>query len=192
MENLKEIAKLNSGFQGKVSQGEDFKQIKLKDVTRDGSINYGGLESFSSEKVNEKYLLKKNDIILKAKSGDNTAAIINEEVENMVATAHFIVIRVEDENIIDPEYLAMYLNSEYAQNYFKSCREGIAISIIKLKSLENLPIKMIDIEKQRELAKIYRLLNEEKDTIQKLIEAREKQFKVHLKNILEKGDDKND
>lgn len=188
MEILKNIAKPSSGFQGKTAEGENFKQIKLKDVTKDGNINYEELESFNSDKVNEKYILKKNDIILKAKSGDNTAALITEDVENIVATSHFIVIRVNDENEINPEYLAMYLNSEYAQNYFKSYREGTSIPIIKLKTLENLPVKKIDITKQKELAKIYRLLNEEKVTMQKLIETREKQFKAYLKNELQKGD----
>ncbi|CEP90230.1 EcoKI restriction-modification system protein HsdS [[Clostridium] sordellii] len=192
MKSIKDIAILNSGFQGKTSQGNNFRQIKLKDLTSYENIKYEELESFNSEKVNEKYLLKKNDIILKAKSGDNTAALINEEVENVVATSHFIVIRVKDENEIDPKYLAMYLNSEYAQNYFKSHREGTTIPIIKLKTLENLPVKKLDIEKQRDLAKIYGLLNEEKETMQKLIEIREKQFKVYLKNELEKWDRKND
>lgn len=194
MKILKEIAILISGFQGKVLEGDSYKQIKLKDVTRDGNINYEGLESFDVDKVNEKYILKKNDIILKAKSGDNTAALINKNVKNTVATAHFIVIRVKDEykDEIDSEYLGMYLNSEYAQNYFASYREGVATPILKLKNLENLPVKKIDIKKQKELAKIYRLLNEEKETMQKLIEARDKQFKVHLRNTLEKGDVKND
>lgn len=187
MKILKDIAMLNSGYQGRVSEGNDFKQIKLKDVTRDGVINYKELSTFSSEKVNEKYILKKNDIIIKAKSGDNTAAIIDEEIENTVATSHFIVIRIEDENIIDPQYLAMYLNSEFAQDYFDIYREGTAIPIIKMKTLESLPIKVLSIEKQKELAKIYRLLNEEKITMQKLVEAREKQFKQYLKDELEKG-----
>lgn len=194
MENLKKIANLISGFQGKVSEGTDFKQIKLKDVTKDGNINFEELDLFSYDKVNEKYILKRNDIIIKAKSGDNTAALINEDVKNTVATSHFIIIRVKDEykNEIDSEYLAMYLNSEHAQNYFTSYREGVATPILKLKNLENLPVKKIDIKKQKELATIYRLLKEEKETMQKLIEAREKQFKVHLKNTLEKGDSKND
>lgn len=192
MKTLKEIAKMSSGHQGRVSEGNDFKQIKLKDVTRDGIINYEELTTFSSEKVNEKYLLKKNDIIIKSKSGDNTAAIIDKDIENTVATAHFIVIRVIDENIIDPEYLTMYLNSEYAQDYFKKYSEGTVIPIIKLKTLESLPIKMVSIEKQRELAKIYRLLNEEKVVMQKLIEAREKQFRQHLKGELEKGGEDNE
>lgn len=192
MENLKTIANLSSGFQGKISEGTTFKQIKLKDVTKDGMINYEELETFDIEKMNEKYLLKKGDIILKAKSGDNTAAIITEDVKNIVATAHFIVIRVKEESGIDPEYLAMYLNSDYAQNYFKSCREGVTIPIIKLKNIEGLQVIKPEDKEQKELAKLYRLLNEEKATMKELIKAREKQFKIHLRNILEKRGGKND
>lgn len=192
MENLKTISDLSSGFQGKVSNGIKFKQIKLKDVTKDGIINYDDLETFDSEKVNEKHLLKKGDIILKAKSGDNTAAIITNDIENVVATSHYIVIRVKKESGIDPEYLTMYLNSEYAQNYFKSCREGIAVPIIKIKDIENLKVIKVDDSEQKELAKIYRLLNEEKVIMQELIKARELQFKVHLRNTLENRGEKND
>src|SRR5690242_1226780 len=105
---LSNVCTLKSGFQGKTSEGNEFKQIRLKDVTKDGVIKYEELEGFNSEKVNEKYLLKKGDIILKAKSGDNTAAIIEEDIENVVAASHFIVITVNDNSILNPEYLVMY------------------------------------------------------------------------------------
>lgn len=60
---------LKSGFQGKTEDGGQYRQIKLKDVTKDGIIKYDELDGFNSEKFNKKYLLKKGDIILKAKSG---------------------------------------------------------------------------------------------------------------------------
>ena len=98
------VCNLKSGFQGKMNEGKDFKVVKLKDVTKDGVVKYKELESFNSDKVNEKYLLKKNDIILKAKSGDNTAALIKEDIDNVVAASHFIVITVKDESVLNPEY----------------------------------------------------------------------------------------
>ena len=81
---LSDICTLRSGFQGKTTEGNQFKQIRLKDVTKDGVIKYDELEQFDCAKVNEKYLLKQGDIILKAKSGDNTAAIIANDIENIV------------------------------------------------------------------------------------------------------------
>lgn len=125
------------------------KIIKLKDVTRDGVIKYEELEGLDCEKVNEKYLLKKGDIILKAKSGDNTEAIIKEDIEDIVPASHFIIITINDTNVLTPEYLVAYLNSEYAQDYFKKHAEGTALTIIKIKTLEELDVKIVDLEKAK-------------------------------------------
>jgi restriction endonuclease S subunit len=182
---LGNVCTLKSGFQGKTSEGKEFKQIRLKDVTRDGIIKYEELENFNSEKVNEKYLLKKDNIILKAKSGDNTAAIIEEDIDNIVAASHFIVITVNDTNVLDPEYLVMYLNSEYAQDYFKKHAEGTVLPIVKIKTLEELDVKITEIEKQKEFGNIYKLIKEEKLTMERLMENREKQFKAHLRDLLD-------
>ena len=179
-----DVCTLKSGFQGKTSEGEAFKIIKLKDVTKDGVIKYEELESFDTDKMNEKFKLKKGDIILKAKSGDNTAALIKEDIENVVVASHFIVITVNDDSVLSPEYLVAYLNSEYAQNYFKKHAEGTALPIVKIKTLEELEIKGLVMEKQLEVANMYKLIKEEKLTMQKLIENREKQFKAYLRELL--------
>lgn len=179
-----DVCTLKSGFQGKTSEGEAFKIIKLKDVTKDGVIKYEELESFDTDKMNEKFKLKKGDIILKAKSGDNTAALIKEDIENVVAASHFIVITVNDDSVLSPEYLVAYLNSEYAQDYFKKHAEGTTLPIVKIKTLEELEIKELVMEKQLEVANMYKLIKEEKLTIEKLIENREKQFKAYLRELL--------
>lgn len=179
-----DVCTLKSGFQGKTSEGEAFKIIKLKDVTKDGVIKYQELETFDIDKMNDKFLLKKGDIVLKAKSGDNTAALMKEDIENIVAASHFIVITVNDDSVLSPEYLVAYLNSEYAQDYFKKHAEGTALPIIKIKTLEELEIKELRMDKQLEVANIYNLIKEEKLTMEKIIENREKQFKAHLRELL--------
>lgn len=182
---IKNSCSLKSGFQGKTREGETLRIIKLKDVNKDAFIKYNELESFDTDKMNEKFKLKKGDIILKAKSGDNTAALIEEDIENVVASSHFIVITVNDESVLSPEYLVAYLNSEYAQDYFKKNAEGTALPILKIKTLEELDIKVLPIDKQLEIANMYKLIKEEKLTMEKLIENREKQFKAYLREVLE-------
>lgn len=180
---LSELCSLISGFQGKTVQGNQYRQIKLKDVTRDGIIKYEQLEEFNCDKVNDKYLLKKGDIILKAKSGDNTAALVDKDIKNVVPASHFIIITV-NANVISPEYLVAYLNSEYAQNYFKINAEGTALPIIKIKTLGELEIKVIDHEKQKEIADMYKLMKDEKQIMEQIMENREKQFTAFLREKL--------
>ncbi len=181
---LSDICTLRSGFQGKTTEGNQFKQIRLKDVTKDGVIKYDELEQFDCAKVNEKYLLKQGDIILKAKSGDNTAAIIANDIENIVPAAHFIIITVKDTKVISPEYLVAYLNSEYAQDYFKKNAEGTALPIVKIKTLEALDVRIPNLQKQKEIAKIYKLIKDEKMLMEQIIENRNKQFIAYLRKAL--------
>lgn len=186
-ELLKNCCDMISGFQFKAKQGDDYKIIKLKDVSSDGIINYDELDTFSYEKDISKFLLSEGDIIFKAKSVDNIAALIDRSVEGLVAFSAYIIIRIKEEykDKILPGYLEIYLNSEKAQDYFKVNAEGSALPIIKIKTLEQLEIDVIPIEKQKELVEIYKLIKDEKTYVKKLIEVREGQFKAYLRKVLD-------
>ncbi len=181
---LSELVNIRSGFQGRPSEGNIFRQIKLKDVDKEGNIDYGNLMEIECANMPSRFLLKKNDIIFKAKCAENSAALIEEDLEDIVATAHFLVITVNDTEQLDPGYLVTYLNSEIAQSYFKANAQGATVPMIRLSTLQELEIKVPSIEKQREVAKAYHLVKEEKAVMQQLIENREKQFKAYLQNVL--------
>jgi restriction endonuclease S subunit len=184
---LKEICDLRSGFQGKINEGDKYKQIKLKDVSKDGVINYEELEGFDAEKLADKYILRKNDIIFKAKSSDNTAALVEKSAENIVATAHFIILTIKEEfkNKLNPMYLTMFINSEVAQEYFSKHSEGTGLSIVKISSLEELDIVLPSMEEQDKLGRMYNLMIEERVTMKRLIIEREKQVKAKFRTMIE-------
>lgn len=184
---LKDVCTFRSGFQGKSSEGQVIKQIKLKDVTKDGEILLDQLSEFSCGQSIDRYALYKNNILFKAKSSENTAAFVPYDLEDTVATAHFLVITVKDEEKVDPMYLTMYLNSELAQGYFKKNSQGVTISMIRLKTLEEMEIVLPPIEKQREAVKAYHLMKDERELMEKLIQNREKQFKSYFQGLLEEA-----
>lgn len=64
---------------------------------------------------------------------DNTAALIDREEENLLATVHYILMSIKEEykDKILPRYLVMYLNSEDAQSYFKGLKYEDRIVILK-------------------------------------------------------------
>ena len=94
------------------------------------------------------------------------------------------MLTVNDVNQVDPAYLAMYLNSDFAQSYFKINAQGVTVPMIRLSTLEELDVKLPTIEKQREVAKAYQLLKDERAVMEQLIQNREKQFKAYLQNLL--------
>lgn len=186
---LSEIAELRSGYQGKITENPEaqtFKLIKLKDVSKEGIIHYDEIDKVKIERILTKYLLKKGDIIFKAKSGDNTAALIDREEGNLLATAHYILVSIKEtyKEKISSEYLTMYFNSEYAQSYFKVHSEGSVLPIVKISSLEELEVIVPSLEEQQQLSELYTLMLEEKVIMQKLMLEREKQVAGKLREVI--------
>ena len=188
---LSEIAELRSGYQGKITENPEAqtsKLIKLKDVSKEGMIHYDEIEEVKIEKILPKHLLKKGDIIFKAKSGDNTAALIDREEGNLLATAHYILVSIKEvyKEKVSSEYLTMYFNSEYAQSYFKAHSEGSVLPIVKISSLEELEVIVPSLEEQKQLSELYTLMLEEKVIMQKLMLEREKQVAGKLREVIGK------
>lgn len=182
---LKDICEIKSGFQGKIKDGNKYKIIKLKDVSKDGIIDYNGLDSFDSEKEPQKFLLEKGDVILKAKSGENTAVAIDKDLENIVASPQYIILKIKDKEKINPLYLELYLNSEYTQAILKRNSEGTALPIIKLNTLKELPIKIVPMEIQDKLIEVYSLVKAEKKYMQEIAEKRDEQYTAYLREYLD-------
>lgn len=186
---LHELVDMRSGYQGKVTEDESahlVKLMKLKDVSKEGIINYEEIENVRIEKILPKHLLKQGDIIFKAKSGDNTAACIDRVEDNLLATSHYILMSVKEayKDKVYPQYLAMYLNSEYAQSYIKARSEGTVLAIVKISGLEALEVVLPSREEQIQLSELYDLMLQERVVMQKLMLEREKQVAGKLRAII--------
>lgn len=186
---LNEIVDMRSGYQGKFTEDETahtVKLIKLKDVSKEGMINYEEIEKVKIEKILPKHLLKQGDIIFKAKSGDNTAAYIESAEDHLLATSHYILMSIKEDykDQVLPQYLAMYLNSHYAQSYIKARSEGTALAIVKISGLEALEVIVPSLEEQTRLSELYDLMLQERMTMQKIMLEREKQVAAKLTEII--------
>lgn len=187
---LHQLVDMRSGYQGKITEDEaaqTVKLMKLKDVSKEGIIQYEDIETVKVERILPKHLLNQGDIIFKAKSGDNTAACIDRQEENLLATAHYILMSIKEEfkEQVLPQYLAMYLNSEYAKSHIKARSEGTALAIVKISGLEELEVILPSPEEQAKLSELYALMLQERVTMQKLMLEREKQIAGKLRAIIE-------
>lgn len=186
---LHEVVDMRSGYQGKFTEDETahkVKLIKLKDVSKEGIINYEEIDQVKIEKISPKHLLRQGDVIFKAKSGDNTAACIDRAENHLLATSHYILMSLKEkykEQIL-PKYLAMYLNSRDAQSYIKAHSEGTALAIVKISRLEALEIIVPSLEEQSTLSELYDLMLQERVTMQKIMLEREKQVAAQLKEVI--------
>lgn len=106
----------------------------------------------------EKSRIQPNDVILTIKGSAFKAAVAGPEVQGFVISSNLIAFTLNNE--ILPEFVASYLNSPEGQNELQSKSVGAAQQSINLKSLMEVTIPILPLEKQKLLAKYFSLARE--------------------------------
>ena len=94
-------------------------------------------------------------------------------------------LKPEFKDVIVPDFLCWQLNQQPAQRYFKATAEGSMYLSIRRQVLENVPIKVLKFEKQKQLAAMHRCAVREQKVLQKLIENRQQQLEAIAIHALE-------
>ena len=84
-----------------------------------------------------------------------------------------------------PAFIAWQLNQIPAQRYFFNSAEGSLYVSIRKQVLEDTPLVLPSIERQRQLISMQLCALKEKKTLQRLIENRQQQINAIAKNELE-------
>lgn len=172
---LEQIAEIKSGYLFKESLRQEkdgnVSVVQLKDVDGWGVLNIQNIQTINLEKLNNEDLLSAGDVLLKAKTNRPVAALVGEVNGNMIATAHYFIIRLKSGDT-SPGFLAWYLNQKPAQNYFNKNAGGTRIQVINKQTLGSLEIALPDIETQKRIEKVHALHQREQDLIELINEKR--------------------
>ncbi|MCG8541558.1 MAG: restriction endonuclease subunit S [Clostridia bacterium] len=177
---LLEVCNIRSGYTGfkndKRNDKGNYMILQLRSVDSQGILDINGAVRFNEENVKDIHILKKGEIIIRAKGRPSSAGYINLSFSNLVASSQFlrISLKAKCEGELDTEYLWWFLNQKPAQDYYKNNSPGSAQASINKKTLENTEILLPTLEKQRRIAELNRLRLEEKKLALELIEKREK------------------
>lgn len=127
--------------------------VNIPDLEK-GTIN-GDLPVFAvpAAKV-EKYAVHQGDVLLSRIGIPAKAAVVPEDADavqpSLVASNNLYALGV-DRDLIDPWYLAAYLDSEKGQESLRRASTGTTVPILNLKELSKLSIPMVDIREQRRI-----------------------------------------
>lgn len=157
----------------------DLAVIQLKDLENNYQTLGQELTMVSSDKVPEKYLLQKGDVLFISKGANNFAIVFQEDFK-AVAVSAFFVLRADEKKVL-PEYLAWFINSKPAQQFLKGNRAGTYIPNVNKDTLMSLQVKLPSLEKQKQIAAIAELAQKEQSIYNQLKENR----KIILNTILE-------
>jgi restriction endonuclease S subunit len=156
--NLFEIADVFTGhtLREKVEHDPDgkFTLIQLKDLSfiPNVTIKHPPFK-ISSKDVPKRQVLKKGDILLLTKGSTNKALLYERQFEPALAVSAFTVIRLHTDHL-KPEFLAWYINSSEAQEYFNMHRAGTTTLNLSKKAIDELSIPSPSLEKQELMMKL--------------------------------------
>lgn len=164
-----------------------YKTITLKSFNDDGWIDLEYLDDYKSgELLNDRYLTRENDILIRLSNPYTAIKITSKEV-GFVIPSLFAIVRINHNGIM-PGYLSFVLNSDkIKQSYFKNSM-GITIPVIRMNTIRKTKISILSLSEQHNISKIYGLMIREKKLFKRLNEMKKIYNRETTKNIIKKGE----
>jgi restriction endonuclease S subunit len=189
---LKQIATINAGypFRGKIPEvsGSAVVAVQMKDVSLTEGIRWSDcLETELTGKREPDYLTA-GDILVAARGSHNYVVQVDQLLtctgKRAVAAPHFFVVSLKKKDIL-PEFMVWLLNQAPAQRYFEQNAEGTLTKSIRRSVLEETPVVVPPLAKQRVIISMADTLREEQKLIQKLVSNGERMMNAIAKDLFE-------
>jgi restriction endonuclease S subunit len=171
-QKIKNIATIQIGypFRKKIeplSEGTH-RVIQMKDFDENRVLHVEQLTNIKLEGDVGKYLVSKDDILFLSRGHKNFAVMLYDSFEDTVVVSYFFILKVKTENIL-PEYLAWYINQPIAQKYiYNLARRGTHMPVVPLSEFENLKVDIPDLETQKKIVELNKLLDRENTLLKEL------------------------
>ena len=187
MPTLKEIAQVEAcyPFRGRITEAPDgeVKVIQMKDVSHEGGVDWSGLISTNLEGRRTPHWLEAGDIVFMARGNRNFAIYLEEVPVRVVCSPLFFHIHIRTQDIL-PEFLAWQINQGPAQSYFGRSRMGTHQMSIRRSTLEELPVSVLELDKQKAVIALDRLMKEEQRLCAQLASSREQMMNSLARDLL--------
>ena len=188
--NLTNISEVQTGLvlvrkraDEKDKDTHNYRILTLKSFEPQGFLNEHELDVFfSKEKLEQKYLTNKGDIIVRLTT-PYTAICINDKQEGLVIPSNFAIIRLKEKTYI-PEFVALFLNSEIIEKKFFKSSISTTIPLIKTKHLREIDLSDIPLTTQKKIVELNQLQVKEKRLLSCLMEEKEKFAKASINKII--------
>jgi hypothetical protein len=186
--NLSDLAKIMAGHPIRdavrnVPSG-DVAVVQIKNVNADAGVDWPAVTRTVLRGRREPDWLSSGDVLFSARGQRNVAVCLDRPPAKSVCSPHFFLIRVQNADLILPEFLAWQMNQPDARRYFVQSATGSYIKSIRRQVLETLPVLVPPLDRQRLLVRLARAAQREKEVIEKLQENRQRELDLVARNSL--------
>ena len=157
-------------------------------------VNNGKIESFENaevperykngkNKINEKYFVKKNDVLFQAKGSKIEVVYVDKEYENVLPATLYFILRANDK--INPKYLQWLLKTELLLLYFeKKYKTMSAVRAVNKTDIVELDIDLPDRKEQDRMVEIITSFEKEEENTREYLKIKKKYIeeKIPTKN----------
>ena len=177
LKTLKDIARVQMGltFRSRIEPEADgtVAVIQMRDLTEDNKLSHRNLITIKMDKLSDRHLVKRRDLIFRSRRQTTTAAIIDTKIGPAVVAAPLLRIRVTSKHVL-PEYLCWFINQSSAQAFLHSRATGTAMTVIGKAALDDLQVPLPDLATQKRIVALADLSNKEQKLMRELAEKKEK------------------
>ena len=177
LKTLKDIARVQMGlaFRSRIEPEADgtVAVIQMRDLTEDNKLSHRNLITIKMDKLSDRHLVKRRDLIFRSRRQATTAAIIDTKIGPAVVAAPLLRIRVTSKHVL-PEYLCWFVNQPLAQAFLHSRATGTAMTVIGKSALDDLQVPLPPLETQKQIAALADLSNKEQKLMRELAAKKEK------------------
>ena len=173
---LEDIASVRTGAvtgRKKAEEGNtsafSYKMLNLKSITLEGRLDLNNIENYSAkEELKPDLFTQKGDVLIRLSFPYTAVLIENENTCGLLVPSHFAIIRADIRRIL-PEYILWFLRRESTyQQILQNSSGSTAFGTISSGYIGSLNIRVLPIEKQKELGRFMILSEKEQELLYRL------------------------
>ena len=176
---LSEIAEIKSGNFFRAGNSGNVLLYNIADFSEKGRLIRQPKAVLNHNEVPKKSLLNEGDILFAAKGPKNFAWLYSGSPLPAVASSSFYIIKIINNDIL-PEYLTWYLNQPAVLNQLKRKAMGTSLPLIRLADIKTLPVVIPEMDKQKQIIRLSRLMEKENQIMSDLIKLKETFYQTLL------------
>jgi len=145
--------RMGFGFRSKLEDDPkgNVRVIQPKDIENNGVLNMQHLCRVCMPVLKPNQQLIKGDVLLTSRGKFISAVYSKSMKKKCVASGSLLVLRVQENKAVLPEYLALYFNSKKGQRAFQRIMECSTIPSLNRSRLEEMKLMVPDLTTQKKL-----------------------------------------